>query len=274
MTPPQTLIFRPGRDGLVARADDGRVVLPARGEAVREGVAYVATSLRPTISGRAYIASGLVAGRWESGYWKLGLQPHIHTEDCPICAAETARRMAAPCPRCGQPLGRNWEAERCLDCQRADVQAAVEAARRRAEALVEAAWPQIEAWRAEILSRPLPTVPTPGHLLDVREISWEGPSSDGYRPSARHSVFRSRYSCGHELWLEQRCDSCPECAAQAERALEATRALRRLQHTLQTLSDAELRARLIEYRPSRIETALEDFERGLIVTPLEEPETE
>lgn len=201
-----TLWFSPGRSGdLIARAEDGKIVLPARGERVEEGP-YVAAALRPTASGRAYIAHGLQPGKWSKGDLDLGLPEHAHPDGCAVCAQAEAERMQTPCALCGQPLGREWRL--ALDDTRhprGSCRACSQAAR---ISWIRAVMPQVLGWRDRVLAAPLPEIPAAPEATGRRVSEWRlldiviGPdvaSADGWgRRSSSYSVWEADYSCGHD----------------------------------------------------------------------------
>lgn len=277
MTQNITLFFRPGRDrGLISRHPDGKIVLPARGERVRDDGPYVAQSLRLTASGRAYIATGLRPGEWSQGQYELGLDYHVHIgPSCPVCAAEEKRRTGAPCSDCGQPVGETWlkarhnrffvgRCERCGVAHREKV----------CVAAFDKAWPDVLKKRNGILRETveLSEAPeTPGTRISEWELvgvyggEYTSPDEMGSRIYA-YSDWRARFSCGHEAvgaggahrnysypsslrWefvagdkpSDDRCPECLRLIGERRSREESLEKLRKLQEKLRAYSEEELR---------------------------------
>jgi hypothetical protein len=255
MISPVVLCFRRGKQGdLIARAEDGKIVLPARGLSPEEGTSYLAT-LVPAQSGRAYIATRLVPGKISGGLY--GLPPHPHPFDvCPICEAEWRRLAAQPCPGCGSPIG-DPALRRCERCTRAMVQ------RAREEAI-----PRLKAWRAEILARPLPDDPGPAPEPGRRISPWVfcgeedrgtyvSPDEMGTRRYVAR-LWKATWSCGHDETVYETdspdwtpdTDECAVCRRasrpQREAHIRAERA-RKLRDFLAGLTEERIRQRVKRY---------------------------
>jgi hypothetical protein len=119
------------RGDLVARAPDGRVVLPARGERVEAGIRlYVARRLVLAASGRAYIAHGLTPAAGVLECWHLSdrgaelggriyddpARLPAHTHPTVRAHVERLHREYTTCPRCGGSKESTWRyCRRCSE---------------------------------------------------------------------------------------------------------------------------------------------------------------
>ena len=246
--------FRRTEDGELRAwdSDIGAYVIPNRD--VKPDTTYVGFLYRS--DNGQYVATGLTLGRWDTG--DAG-EFHLHRDQCTVCEEARIRaRRDRKCKLCGAGADPNSAWPLCRACYEADQQAYREQLKQSITAMFRAEWDRIEAWRAQILSRPLPDLP----VIPAIELITE---QQLVKKTGGYPVYQTRCAAGHTSLSGSPNGPCPECVAQRHDArIEAERRykLAALQRRLRRMSDEEILDYLVSLDLPSVALALARMEEA------------